>query len=103
MAKYNITNLNYIAVGEERCLINVDTQLDYEIYDYIHLLCAETGTSGYTDIDSKRALSGLTQLSHDIGVEQGAGEFMKTRYIKKESGVPLAEERFHEEIILDEL
>jgi len=42
MAKYNITDLNYIAVGANRCFINMDIQLGYQEYDYLHLLCAET-------------------------------------------------------------
>ena len=29
MAKYNITDLNYIAVGANRCFINMDTELGY--------------------------------------------------------------------------
>ena len=41
MAKYNITDLNYIAVGANKCFINMDTELGYQIYDYVHLLCAE--------------------------------------------------------------
>ena len=41
MAKYNVTNLNYIAVGPGKTLINADLELGYQIYDRIHFLSAE--------------------------------------------------------------
>jgi len=41
MAKYNVANLNYIAVGPDKTLINADLELGYQIYDRIHFLSAE--------------------------------------------------------------
>lgn len=102
MAKYRIKNLNYIAVGDDRCFINMDTVLGYEIYDYLHLLCAENGTSGYVSIEDKTTLSNFQLLHHDIGTEQGDGYWYPTNYIEKEEDEPLSKETFHEEIILNE-
>ena len=55
MAKYNITSLNYIASGVNRSYINMDLQLDYGLFDYLHLLCAETRTSAYASTDERRS------------------------------------------------
>ena len=55
MAKYNVTNLNYIAVGPGKTLINADLELEYQIYDYIHLLSVEERTSGYATLDDKES------------------------------------------------
>ena len=105
MAKYHITNLNYLAAGANRFFLNMDICLGYEIYDYVHLLCAENETSGYTSKANK--LSGeLSDLYHDIGTEHGKGYWYPTRYIAKSSDSdeddPLAKEKFVEEIILNE-
>lgn len=77
MARYNITGINYAALGEHRSFINLDLELDYELYDLVHLLCAETGTSGYASLGAKSA-GDLSALSVDIGTEHGEGFWHKT-------------------------
>ena len=101
MAKYNITDLNYIAVGANKCFINMDTQLGYQIYDYIHLLCAENQTSGYETTDDKRN-GNLSVLSVDIGTEQGEGYCQYTDYIQKADDEVLSKEKYYEQIVLNE-
>lgn len=110
MAKYNITNLNYIATGSNRSFLNMDIELGYEIYDYVHLLCAETESSGFMNVgDAKNyRLNGiennLCALHHDIGTEQGKGYWYPNKYIRhgENDMSPLSKERFHEAIILNE-
>lgn len=77
MARYNITGINYAALGEHRSFINLDLELDYKLYDFVHLLCAEAGTSGYASQEDKAARA-LSALSVDIGTEQGEGFWHKT-------------------------
>lgn len=81
MAKYNVTNLNYIAVGPGKTLINADLELGYQIYDRIHFLSAEDQTSGYATMSNKNAgiISALS--CHDIGTEQGLGYYYPSEYI----------------------
>ena len=111
MAKYNITDLNYIAVGANRCFINMDIQLGYQVYDYLHLLCAETQTSGYETLDDYR--NGINSaLCVDIGTEQGEGYWYPTNYIKKAATTSgrtkknidgaLSKENYYEQVILNE-
>ena len=111
MAKYNITDLNYIAVGANRCFINMDIQLGYQVYDYVHLLCAETETSGYETLDDYR--NGISSaLCVDIGTEQGEGYWYPTNYIKKAATTngarksnidgALSKEKYYEQVILNE-
>ncbi len=102
MAKYNIKNLNYISTGEDRSFINMDIELGYEIYDYIHFLCAETSSNGYLNMHDKIDQKNLTVLSHDIGTEQCDGFYYKADYIQKECSDPLAQEQSLSQIILNE-
>ena len=58
MAKYNVTSLNYLAVGQNRTIVNMDMQLEYQLHDKIHFLSAESKSIGYKTyldrrIDSK--------------------------------------------------
>lgn len=72
MARYSINQLNYIASGEDRTLLNMDVLPDKSNFiEYIHLLAIEPPRN--TD-DSP--------LSHDILLEQGKGEFIPTEYIQ---------------------
>lgn len=111
MAKYNITDLNYIAVGANRCFINMDIQLGYQVYDYLHLLCAETETSGYETFDDYS--NGISSaLCVDIGTEQGEGYWYPANYIKKAATTSgrtkknidgaLSKENYYEQVILNE-
>ena len=54
MAKYNVTSLNYLAVGQNRAIVNMDIQLDYQLYDKIHFLSAESNSIGYKTYLVKR-------------------------------------------------
>lgn len=104
MAKYNITSLNYIASGDHRSYINMDLQLDYGLFDYLHLLCAETGTSAYASIDERRSggESKLQQVSVDIGSEHGTGKWHITNYIQKADDTTLARELCAVGVVLNE-
>lgn len=104
MAKYNITNLNYIATGNNRSFLNMDIVLDYEIYDYIHLLCAETQSSGYVTLGDAKTETNLCALHHDIGTEHGNGYWYPNKYIQhgESDMMPLSKEGFYEAIILNE-
>lgn len=103
MAKYNITSLNYIASGVNRSYINMDLQLDYQLFDYLHLLCAETGTSAYASIEERKSgdESGMKHVSVDIGTEQGTGKQYITNYIQKVDGA-LSRELCADGIVLNE-
>ena len=87
MAKYNITNLNYLATGNNRSFLNMDIELGYEIYDFVHLLCAETQSSGFVDLGDAINYrkngndDNLCALHHDIGIEHGNGFWYPNRYI----------------------
>lgn len=54
MAKYNVTSLNYLAVGQNRAIVNMDMQLEYQLYDKIHFLSAESKSIGYKTYLDKR-------------------------------------------------
>ena len=102
MAKYNVTNLNYIAVGPGKTLINADLELGYQIYDRIHFLSAEDQTSGYATMSNKNAgiISALS--CHDIGTEQGLGYYYPSEYIQKADDTPFSTEEDDKQIILNE-
>lgn len=104
MAKYNITSLNYIASGVNRSYINMDLQLDYGLFDYLHLLCAETRTSAYASTDERRSgdESKLKQVSVDIGTEHGTGKWHITNYIQKADDTALSRELCADGIVLNE-
>lgn len=101
MAKYNITQLNYIATGTNRSYINMDVCLDYEIVDYIHFLCVETQTSAYANSDGQQSNS-FQEISVDIATEHGEGTWEKTNYIEKANNTPLSREENDKHIILNE-
>lgn len=99
MAKYNIVNLNYLAVGPTRTLVNADIELGYQIYDRIHLLSAESMTSGYVSNDH----DDLSALSFcDIGTEHGAGYFYPSEYIAKTTDEPFSTESSMTQVIMNE-
>lgn len=102
MAKYNIVNLNYIAVGPKRTLINADLELGYQIYDRIHFLSAETQTSGYASMQEKDdgVISALS--CYDIGTEHGLGYYYPSEYIEKANDTPFSTEEDEKQIILNE-
>lgn len=102
MAKYSIKSLNYIACGEARDFINMDLVLDYEVYDYVHLLCAEAGSRGYPDIESWRQKCMSDDISVDIGTEQGDGDYYPAEYIYRGDGVPLSREGDQTGVVLTE-
>lgn len=104
MAKYNITSLNYIASGSNRSYINMDVCLEYELFDYIHLLCSETNTSAYPDAKTRKTNDEtmLSAVSVDIGTEQGEGYWAKTNYIEKADDSALARELCADGIVLNE-
>ena len=110
MAKYNITNLNYLATGNNRSFLNMDIELGYEIYDFVHLLCAETQSSGFVNLGDAINYrkngndDNLCALHHDIGIEHGNGFWYPNKYIQHgESDLdPLSKENYYESIILNE-
>lgn len=102
MAKYNIKALNYIACGSARSFINMDVELGYELYDYVHLLCAEAGSGGYPDQKSWRAGTMSSDISVDIGTEHGEGEYYPTDFIYRERNLPLSRENESTGIVLNE-
>lgn len=102
MAKYNVKNLNYIAVGPNRTLINADIELGYQIYDRIHFLSAESKTSGFTTMDEKKNNLIQALSCYDIGTEQGIGYYYPTEYIQKANDTPFSTEEDIEQIILNE-
>lgn len=81
----------------------MDIELEYQLYDLVHLLCAESETSGYPSIDAKHGgEDGLSALSVDIGTENGIGKWLKTNYIEKGNDEPLSKELCAVGIILNE-
>jgi len=102
MAKYNIRSLNYIACGEARDFINMDLELGYEVYDYVHLLCAEAGSRGYPDIESWRQKCMSDDISVDIGTEHGEGDFYPANYIYRERDIALSREGEAAGVVLNE-
>lgn len=103
MARYNIASINYMASGDSRSFINMDIELDYQLYDLVHLLCAEAETSRYPTMAAKKAgESELSSLSVDIGTENGAGRWLKTDFIEKGDNTPLSKELCAVGIILNE-
>ena len=104
MAKYNITSLNYIASGDHRSYINMDLQLDYQLFDYLHLLCAESNTPAYSSVEERESGNGskMKPMSVDIGTEQGLGKWAITNYIQKADDSALARELCAVGIVLNE-
>jgi hypothetical protein len=102
VARYNIVGINYIASGENRSFINMDIELEYQLYDLVHLLCVENETSGYTSIEAKNRGESLEALSVDIGTENGVGKWIKTNFIQKGNNEPLSKELCSVGIILNE-
>lgn len=101
MAKYNITQLNYITTGTNRSYINMDVCLNYEIVDYVHFLCVETETSAYADSTGQKS-NKFQEISVDIATEHGEGSWEKTNYIEKANNTPLSHEENDKHIILNE-
>ena len=102
MAKYNIKSLNYVACGETRNFVNMDVELGYELCDVVHLLCAESGTTGYPDVDSWRAGALSSGISVDIGTEHGEGYYYPSDYIYRNRDTPLAQEGSRTALVLNE-
>lgn len=80
----------------------MDIELEYQLYDLVHLLCVENETSGYTSIEAKNKEEPLEALSVDIGTENGVGKWIKTNYIQKGNNEPLSKELCSVGIILNE-
>lgn len=86
----------------------MDTELGYEVLDRVHLLCAESQTSGYVSHEYKKHET-LSALHHDIATEHGEGYWHKSDYITKEADCrqsatyePLSKEEDNNGIILNE-
>ena len=60
---------------------------EYEIYDFVHLLCAETQSSGFVNLGDainyrkNGTDDNLCALHHDIGIEHGNGYWYPNKYI----------------------
>lgn len=81
----------------------MDIELDYQLYDLVHLLCAEAETSGYPTIAAKKAReSELSALPVGIGTDNGVGRWLKTDFIEKGDNTPLSKELCAVGIILNE-
>lgn len=102
MAKYNVTSLNYLAVGQNRAIVNMDMQLEYQLYDKIHFLSAESNSIGYKTYLDKRTDSKSQLSCHDIGVENGNGYYYPTNYIARATSKPFSTEMSSTQLVLNE-
>ena len=102
MAKYNVTSLNYLAVGQNRTIINLDIQLGYQLYDKIHFLSAESKSIGYKTYLDKRTENASELSFTDIGVENGNGYYYPTDYIARATSKPFSTELSSQQLVLNE-